>query len=335
MTKIAINGLGRIGRCVLRAIFEEDKFSNFEPVAVNASAPLATLRHLLKYDSVHGHFSKEVEISETDNSLVIDGKKVKVVSERNPELLPWKEHAIDIVFECTGKFTKKDDASKHISAGAKKVVISAPAKSDDVKTVIYQVNSDILNADDKVISIGSCTTNCLAPVAKALNDEIGIEQGFMTTIHAYTNDQNVVDNAHKDLKRARACAMSMIPTSTGAAKAIGLVLPELKGKLDGGAVRVPTSNVSMVDLTFVAGKEVNAEQVNEIIKKASSSTMKDVLRYVDEPLVSIDFNHTTHSSCFDSTLTKANGKLIKVSAWYDNEWAFSYRMLDNARLITS
>ena len=334
MTKVAINGLGRIGRCVLRAVFEEKKYADFEVAVVNASAPLATLRHLLKYDSVHGHFSKDVEISEADNALIIDGKKVKVVAERNPELLPWKNHAIDIVFECTGKFTKKDDAAKHITAGAKKVVISAPAKSDDVKTVIYQVNSDILNGDDRVISIGSCTTNCLAPVAKALNDEIGIEQGFMTTIHAYTNDQNVVDNAHKDLKRARACAMSMIPTSTGAAKAIGLVLPELKGKLDGGAVRVPTSNVSMVDLTFISKKDATADEVNEIVKKAANTTMNEVLRYVDEPLVSIDFNHTTHSSCFDSTLTKANGKLIKVSAWYDNEWAFSYRMLDNAKLVS-
>ncbi len=199
--------------------------------------------------------------------------------------------------------------------------------------MIFMVKCDILNSDDQVISIGSCTTNCLAPVAKALHDEIEIKQGFMTTIHAYTNDQNIVDNSHRDLKRARACAMSMIPTSTGAAKAIGLVLPDLKGKLDGGAVRVPTSNVSMVDLTFVAGKEVNAEQVNEIIKKAASSTMKDVLRYVVEPLVSIDFNHTTHSSCFDSTLTKANGNLVKISAWYDNEWAFSYRMLDIASLV--
>lgn len=333
MTKVAINGLGRIGRCVLRAAFEDEKYANFEVVTVNASAPLTTLRHLLKYDSVHGHFSKEVEISEADNSLIIDGKKVKVVAQRNPELLPWQDHGIDIVFECTGKFTKKEDASKHITAGAKKVVISAPAKSDDVKTVIYQVNSDIINADDKVISIGSCTTNCLAPVAKTLNDEFGIEQGFMTTIHAYTNDQNVVDNAHKDLKRARACAMSMIPTSTGAAKAIGLVLPELKGKLDGGAVRVPTSNVSMVDLTFIAKKEATADEINSAIKKSAESSMKDVLRYVDEPLVSIDFNHTTHSSCFDSTLTKVNGKLIKVSAWYDNEWAFSYRMLDNANLV--
>ncbi len=332
MTNVAINGLGRIGRCVLRVLFEEKKYDNFNLVAVNASAPLETLRHLLKYDSVHGHFNKEIEISESDHSLIIDGKKVKVVAERNPELLPWSDLAVDIVFECTGKFTKKDDAGKHLKAGAKKVVISAPSKSDDVKTVVYQVNSDALSDDDQIISIGSCTTNCLAPVAKALNDAIGIEQGFMTTIHAYTNDQNIVDNSHRDLKRARACAMSMIPTSTGAAKAIGLVLPELKGKLDGGAVRVPTPNVSMVDLTFVSKKAATADEVNAIVKKASETTMNEVLRYVDEPLVSIDFNHTKHSSCFDSTLTKANGNLVKISAWYDNEWAFSYRMLDIASL---
>ncbi len=333
MTNVSINGLGRIGRCVLRALFEEDKYSSFNLVAVNASAPLETLRHILKYDSVHGQFNKNIEISQNDHSLVIDGKKVKVIAERNPELLPWKDLAVDIVFECTGQFTKKEDASKHLTAGAKKVILSAPSKSDDVKTVIYQVNSDTLTAKDQIISVGSCTTNCLAPVAKALNDAVGIKQGFMTTIHAYTNDQNIVDNAHRDLKRARACAMSMIPTSTGAAKAIGLVLPELKGKLDGGAVRVPTPNVSMVDLTFVSEKATTAEEINAIMKKTSETTMNEVLRYVDEPLVSIDFNHTVHSSCFDSTLTKANGNLVKIASWYDNEWAFSFRMLDIARLV--
>lgn len=333
MTNVAINGLGRIGRCVLRAIFEEKKYSNFNLVSVNASAPLKTIRHLLKYDSVHGQFNKEIIISESDHSLIIDGKKVKVVSERNPQLLPWKDLKVDVVFECTGQFTKKEDASKHITAGARKVILSAPSKSGDVKTIIYQVNSDLITKDDQIISVGSCTTNCLAPVAKALNDAIGIKQGFMTTIHAYTNDQNIVDNNHLDLKRARACAMSIIPTSTGAAKAIGLVLPELKGKLDGGAVRVPTPNVSMVDLTFVSDKETNVDEVNEIIKKASESSMDEVLRYVDEPLVSIDFNHTVHSSCFDSTLTKASGNLVKIASWYDNEWAFSFRMIDVARLM--
>lgn len=329
--KVAINGLGRIGRCVLRAIFEEKKYNNIELVAVNASAPLETLRHIIKYDSVHHKFSKSVEID--DNCLIIDNKKVKVVAQRDPALLPWKENEIDVVFECTGKFTTKEGANKHIESGAKKVIISAPAKSDDVKTVIYQVNSNELNQDDNIISVGSCTTNCLAPVAKALNDKIGIEQGFMTTIHAYTNDQNIVDNAHRDLRRARACAMSMIPTSTGAAKAIGLVLPELKGKLDGGAIRVPTSNVSMVDLNFIAKNETTIEEVNAIIKEYAKSEMNEILEYVDEPLVSIDFNHSTFSSSFDSTQTKVNKKLVKIASWYDNEWAFSYRMIDIAHLV--
>ncbi len=332
-TKVAINGLGRIGRCVLRAIFEDEKYNNIELVAVNASAPLETLKHILKYDSVHGKFSKSVEIG--DNCLIIEGKKVKVVSQRDPAKLPWSEFGVDLVFECTGKFTMREDATKHIISGAKKVVISAPSKSDDVKTIIYQVNCDQINENDDIISVGSCTTNCLAPVAKALNDIIGIEQGFMTTIHAYTNDQNIVDNAHRDLRRARACAMSMIPTSTGAAKAIGLVLPELKGKLDGGAIRVPTSNVSMVDLSFIAKKEVTPELVNLAIKEFADDKMSEVLEYVTEPLVSIDFNHTTYSSSFDSTQTKAKGKFVKIASWYDNEWAFSYRMIDIANKMSN
>ncbi len=329
--KVAINGFGRIGRCVFRAAFEEKKYSDIEIVAINASADLETLRHILKYDSIHGKFSKKVEIQE--NSLIVDGKKIRVVSERNPEKLPWKEMGIDLVFECTGAFTKKEDASKHLVSGAKKVVISAPSKSDDVKTVIYQVNDNILSKNDDVISIGSCTTNCLAPVVKVLDDNFEIEQGFMTTIHAYTNDQNIVDNPHRDLRRARACAMSMIPTSTGAAKAIGLVLPQLKGKLDGGAIRVPTANVSLVDLTFIAKKEITASQINDAIKKASQNEMREVLHYETEPLVSIDFNHNNFSSCFDANLTKANGKLAKIFSWYDNEWAFSYRMIDVAKLM--
>ena len=238
-----------------------------------------------------------------------------------------------MVLECTGAFTKHSDAAQHITAGAKKVIISAPAKEDSVKTIVYGVNDETLNAQDDVISVGSCTTNCLAPIAKALNDAIGIEKGFMTTIHAYTNDQNVVDNAHKDLRRARACAMSMIPTSTGAAKAIGLVLPELKGKLDGGAIRVPTANVSMVDLNFISKRETSVAEVNEAVKKAVSK-MKGVLQVVEEPLVSIDFNHTSHSSSFDATQTKVlGGNMVKVCSWYDNEWAFSLRMLDVTCLI--
>lgn len=331
--RVAINGLGRIGRCVVRAIFEDPKYSNIELVAVNGPAAASTHRHLLKYDSIHGRFSKSVEIG--DESLIIDGKNVKLLGERDPKKLPWKELEIDIVLECSGIFTKYDDAKQHITAGAKKVIISAPAKEDSVRTIVYGVNNEMLQKDDQVISVGSCTTNCLAPVAKALNDAIGIEKGFMTTIHAYTNDQNVVDNSHKkDLRRARACAVSMIPTSTGAAKAIGLVLPELKGKLDGGAIRVPTANVSMVDLNFVAKKEVSAEEINQILRDAAANKMKEVLEIVDEPLVSIDFNHSKYSSSFDTTQTKVIGQnFVKVASWYDNEWAFSLRMLDITSLV--
>lgn len=329
--RIAINGLGRIGRCVTRAIFEEN-YGDIELVAVNASAPAETLKHLLKYDSIHGRFTKSVEVD--GENLLIDGKKIKIISKRDPKELPWKDLKVDVVLECTGAFTKHADAAQHIQAGAKKVIISAPAKEDSVKTVVFGVNDEVLNAKDEVISVGSCTTNCLAPVAKVLHDAIGIEKGFMTTIHAYTNDQNVVDNAHKDLRRARACAMSMIPTSTGAAKAIGLVLPELKGKLDGGAIRVPTANVSMVDLNFIAKRETSKDEINEAVRKSAEGKMKKVLRIIDEPLVSIDFNHTSHSSCFDATQTKVlSGNMVKVCAWYDNEWAFSLRMLDVTSLI--
>lgn len=330
--RVAINGLGRIGRCVTRAIFEDPKYSNIELVAVNGSAPAETQKHLLKYDSIHGRFTKSVEVGE--NSLIIDGKKVQLISERDPKKLPWADLKIDVVLECTGAFTQYKDAYQHIESGAKKVIISAPAKEDSVKTIVFGVNESELNDDDKVISVGSCTTNCLAPIAKALNDAIGIEKGFMTTIHAYTNDQNIVDNAHKDLRRARACAMSMIPTSTGAAKAIGLVLPELKGKLDGGAIRVPTANVSMVDLNFIAKRETTVAEVNDVVRKSAVGTMAQVLQIVDEPLVSIDFNHTGFSSCFDTTQTKVmGGNFVKVASWYDNEWAFSLRMLDVTSLI--
>jgi glyceraldehyde 3-phosphate dehydrogenase len=330
--RVAINGLGRIGRCVTRAIFEDARYSNIELVAVNGPAEIATQKHLLKYDSIHGRFSKSVEGD--GNFLVIDGKKVRLFAERDPKKLPWADLKIDVVLECTGVFTQYVDAHQHIDAGAKKVIISAPAKEDNVKTIVYGVNDDSLNADDKVISVGSCTTNCLAPIAKAINDAIGIEKGFMTTIHAYTNDQNIVDNSHKDLRRARACAMSMIPTSTGAAKAIGLVLPELKGKLDGNAIRVPTANVSMVDLNFIAKRDTTKEEVNEVVRKAAAGRMKEVLQIIDEPLVSIDFNHTDFSSCFDTTQTRVmGGNLVKVASWYDNEWAFSLRMLDVTSLI--
>ena len=331
--KVAINGLGRIGRCLVRAIYECN-FKDIELVAVNGSAPIETNIHLLKYDSIHGRFSKEVKASGA-NELIIDGKKVKLLSERDPSKLPWKDLDIDIVLECTGAFTALEDASKHIDAGAKRVIISAPAKSDNVKTIVYGVNESTLTKDDKVISIGSCTTNCLAPIAKILDDTIGIEKGFMTTIHSYTNDQNIVDGTHKDLRRARAAAMSMIPTSTGAAKAIGIVLPNLKGKLDGGAIRVPTPNVSMVDLSFVAKKNTNKEEVNKlVIEAAASGRMKKVLEIITEPLVSIDFNHNQYSSCFDTTQTKViGGNMVKVCSWYDNEWGFSVRMLDVASLM--
>lgn len=331
-TRVAINGLGRIGRCVLRALYENPEYGDIELVAVNGPAPIETHKHLLKYDSIHGRFATSVEID--DNNLVIDGKKVLLFQERDPKQLPWKDLNIDVVLECTGIFCKLEDASQHIEAGAKKVVISAPAKSEGVKTVVFGVNDETLNDDDKVISVGSCTTNCLAPVAKPLSDAIGIEKGFMTTIHAYTNDQNVVDNSHRDLRRARACAMSMIPTSTGAAKAIGLVLPELKGKLDGGAIRVPTSNVSMVDLSFIASRPTSVEEVNQVVRDAVKGNLAKALRIVDEPLVSIDFNHTEHSSCFDTTQTKVmGGNFVKVAAWYDNEWAFSMRMIDIVALV--
>ncbi len=332
--RVAINGLGRIGRCVTRAIFEDSKYSNIELVAVNGPAPAETQKHLLKYDSIHGRFSKSVEIDA--EFLVIDGKKVRLFGERDPKKLPWADLKIDVVLECTGAFTQYADAHQHVDAGAKKVIISAPAKEDSVKTIVYGVNDEMLKPEDKVFSVGSCTTNCLAPIAKAINDAVGIEKGFMTTIHAYTNDQNVVDNSHKDLRRARACAMSMIPTSTGAAKAIGLVLPELKGKLDGGAIRVPTANVSMVDLTFIAKRETSKEEINEAVRKAAAGRMKEVLQIVDEPLVSIDFNHTGFSSCFDTTQTKVmSGNFVKVASWYDNEWAFSLRMLDVTNLLKS
>ena len=300
--RVAINGLGRIGRCVLRAIFENSNYDDIELVAVNASTPYDTLTHLIKYDSVHLKFSYDVSYDE--DNLIINNKKIKILNERNPENLPWRDLDIDVVFECTGAFATTKKSMLHINSGAKRVLISAPAKDEETKTIIYGVNQNNIKDSDKVISVGSCTTNCLAPIAKALNDEIGIQKGFMTTIHAYTNDQNIVDNAHKDLRRARACAMSMIPTSTGAAKAIGKVLPELNSKLDGFAVRVPTPNVSMVDFSFLATRNTSISEVNSVIKKYSQNSMKSVLRYVEEELVSIDFNHSDHSSSFDSTQTR-------------------------------
>jgi glyceraldehyde 3-phosphate dehydrogenase len=332
--RIAINGFGRIGRCIARAIYEnQERYQNVELVAINGPSSTDTHAHLLKYDSSHGRFSSEVSFSRDE--VNIDGNNIKVFHERNPELLPWGDLGIDIVMECTGVFNKREDARKHIKAGAKKVILSAPAK-DDVKTIIYGVNDDTMTKEDEILSIGSCTTNCLAPIAKILNDNIGIEKGLMTTIHAYTNDQNLVDNSHKkDLRRARSAALSMIPTSTGAAKAIGIVLPELKGKLDGTAIRVPTSNVSLVDLNFLSQRKTSKEEILEIFENevVKNPKLKDILYICKDPLVSIDFNHTPYSSCFDATQTNVIGdNFVKICSWYDNEWGFSMRMLDIACL---
>ncbi|WP_417840932.1 type I glyceraldehyde-3-phosphate dehydrogenase [Terasakiella sp.] len=325
--RVAINGFGRIGRLCLRALIESGR-SDLEIVAINDLGPVDSNAHLLKYDSVHGILAAEV--SATDNAILIDGTAIKFTSEPNPASLPWAEMNIDIVFECTGIFKARDEAQAHIDAGAKKVLISAPGKDADL-TVVYGVNHDQLTNDHKVVSNASCTTNCLAPVADVLNKAVGIEKGYMTTVHAYTGGQRMVDMLHKDMRRARAGAVSMIPTSTGAAKAVGLVLPELAGKLDGCAIRVPTPNVSMIDLTFDASRPTSTEEINAAILEAAQGRMKGVLGAYDAPLVSIDFNHNPHSSCFDLTQTTVmGGTLVRVLSWYDNEWGFSCRMLDTA-----
>lgn len=330
MVRIAINGLGRIGRCVLRAIFEEN-FHGIEIVAVNGPAEIEQHVHLLQYDSVHGRFP--FPITHDNENIIINGKKIPLLREKEIENIDWRKFNVDVVMECTGKFTKKEDLQKHINSGAKKVILSAPSKTDDVKTIVYGVNQENLFKDDTIISIGSCTTNCLAPVAKALNDTVGIVKGIMTTIHSYTGDQNIVDGSHKsDMRRARSAAVSMVPTSTGAAKAIGLVLPELKGKLDGSAIRVPTPNVSVVDLTFEASKNTTKEEIIAIIKNVSEGQMKGILHLEEKPLVSVDFNHTSESSIFDAKETKVvGGNMVRILSWYDNEWAFSCRMLDVAK----
>jgi glyceraldehyde 3-phosphate dehydrogenase len=324
--RFAINGFGRIGRNVVRAI-ENSKNSNVELIAINDLTTPETLAHLLKYDSVHGKFNGEISIS--DSSIVINGKKVRVCSEKDPTALPWKELNVDAVLECTGVFTKKADASKHIQAGAKKVLISAPANDSDL-TMVYGVNHNLYNASEHtIVSNGSCTTNCLAPVVKVLLDNFGVHHGMMTTIHSYTNDQRILDLPHKDLRRARAAALSMIPTTTGAAKAIGLVIPELKGKLDGLAIRVPTPNVSLVDFVAELGKEVTAEEVNKALVSSSTGSLQGVLAVSEEPLVSCDFNGSSASSTVDLNSTMVmNGNLVKVLSWYDNEMGFSYRMID-------
>jgi len=332
--KIGINGFGRIGRNIFRALHERKDLNDIDIVAINDLGDASTNAHLLKFDTAHGKFSKNVECDE--KNLVVDEKKIHAFSERNPENIPWKDANVDIVLECTGIFTSKSQCTKHIEGGAKKVIISAPGKSDVDATIVYGVNHQTLDSSHKVISNASCTTNCLAPIAKVLNDEIGIEGGIMTTVHSYTNDQVLTDVYHSDLRRARSATQSMIPTKTGAAAAVGLVLPELQGLLDGFAIRVPTINVSFVDFTFSTKRKTSLNEINETIKLASDTTLKGVLGYNELPLVSIDFNHTVHSSIFDSTLTKViNGNQVKVCSWYDNEWGFSNRMLDVAHYFSS
>ena len=325
--KIAINGFGRIGRNILRALYEGPHRGSIEIVAINDLGDANTNAHLAKYDTAHGIFPFDVQANE--DSIIVDNDTIKVFAERDPNKLPWKELAIDVVLECTGFFASKEKAGAHLQAGAKKVIISAPAGKDVDATIVYGVNHSSLKSSDQVISNASCTTNCLAPVAKVLNDGIGIESGVMTTIHAYTNDQVLTDVYHSDLRRARSATQSMIPTKTGAAAAVGLVLPELNGKLDGFAMRVPTINVSVVDLSFIASRNTTEVEINEMIAKAVSGEMSGVLAICDKPLVSIDFNHNPASSIFDTSLTKViEGNLVKICSWYDNEWGFSNRMLD-------
>ncbi|MGE0008703.1 MAG: type I glyceraldehyde-3-phosphate dehydrogenase [Parvibaculaceae bacterium] len=323
--RVAINGFGRIGRNIVRAIFESGR-KDIDVVAVNDLGPVETNAHLLRYDSVHGRFPRDVTVA--GDTIAVGKEKFKVTAIKDPAQLPWKDLGIDIALECTGIFTSKEKASAHLAAGAKRVLVSAPADNADL-TVVYGVNHDKLSRDHIVVSNASCTTNCLAPVAKVLHDAIGIDKGFMTTIHAYTGDQPTLDTMHKDLYRARAAALSMIPTSTGAAKAVGLVLPELKGRLDGVSIRVPTPNVSVVDFKFVAKKATSIEEVNGAIKRASEQQLKGILGYTTDPNVSIDFNHNANSATFHMDQTKVmDGTLVRVLAWYDNEWGFSNRMAD-------
>jgi len=331
MLNIAINGFGRIGRNIVRAYYERPELhQKIKIVAINDLGDSSINAHLLQFDSVHGYFHKIV--THDEHSLTVENNKILCFSERDPSKLPWKEHKIDLVCECTGLFTDKQSAAKHITAGAKKVLISAPGKNVDA-TVVYGINDQSLKSTDKIISNASCTTNCLAPIAKPLNDSLGIETGLMTTIHAYTNDQQLSDSYHSDVYRARSATMSMIPTKTGAASAISEVIPELIGKLDGMAVRVPTINVSLVDFSFNATRETSKEEVNTIIKDAAENSLQGILNYSDMPLVSIDYNHNPHSSNFDSLQTKVKGSLVKVMSWYDNEWGFCNRMLDNINAI--
>jgi glyceraldehyde 3-phosphate dehydrogenase len=327
--KVGINGYGRIGRNILRALYEARRTDEIQIVAINDLGNANTNAHLTRYDTAHGKFHGTVEVD--GDSIVVNGDRIKVLSERDPSKLPWGALGVDVVFECTGIFTSKAKASLHIAGGAKRVLISAPGGADVDGTVVFGVNHGILTSAMTVVSNASCTTNCLAPLAKVLNDAIGIESGLMTTIHSYTNDQVLTDVYHEDLRRARSATMSMIPTKTGAAAAVGLVLPELKGKLDGFAIRVPTINVSMVDLTFKPKRATTIEEINKVVKDAAGGALKGVLAYTEAPLVSIDYNHDPASSTYDATLTKIiDGTLVKVCSWYDNEWGFSNRMLDTA-----
>ncbi|MFO1502725.1 MAG: type I glyceraldehyde-3-phosphate dehydrogenase [Steroidobacteraceae bacterium] len=327
--KVGINGYGRIGRNTLRALYEAKRTGEIQIVAVNDLGNANTNAHLTRYDTAHGKFNGTVTVE--GDSMVVNGDRIRVLSERDPSKLPWGQLGVDVVFECTGIFTSKAKASAHLAGGAKRVLISAPGGSDVDGTVVYGVNHDTLTSAMTVVSNASCTTNCLAPLAKVLNDSIGIESGLMTTIHAYTNDQVLTDVYHEDLRRARSATMSMIPTKTGAAAAVGLVLPQLKGKLDGFAIRVPTINVSVVDLTFKPKRNTTVEEINTLVKAAANGPLKGVLAYTEAPLVSVDYNHDPASSTYDATLTKIiDGNLVKVCSWYDNEWGFSNRMLDTA-----
>lgn len=332
--RVAINGYGRIGRNVLRAVYEQGR-KDIEIVAINGVGEIAMNAHLTKYDTVHGRFNATVEVD--GDYMIVNGDRIRVFGTRNPAELPWKDIGVDVVHECTGAFTSKEKAWIHIDQGARKVLISAPGAKDVDATVVYGVNHDMLKASDTIISNASCTTNGLAPLIKPLHDKIGIVNGLMTTIHSYTNDQGLTDVHHKDMRRARAATMSMIPTKTGAASSIGLVIPDLNGKLDGFSVRIPTINVSMVDVTLNMSRPTSKEEIDNIMREASNGTLEGILAYSDEPLVSVDFNHTTVSSTYDATLTKVSkdGLLVKVCAWYDNEWGFSCRMLDATTAIMS
>ncbi len=329
--RIAINGYGRIGRNVLRALCESGRTGEFAIVAINDLGDAETNAHLTRFDTVHGRFKGEVRVD--GDHMIVNGDRIRVLAVRNPAELPWKQLAVDVVMECTGLFVSKAKAGAHIAAGAKKVIISAPGEKDVDATVVYGVNHTTLKPEHTVVSNASCTTNCLAPLVKPLHERIGVVAGLMTTVHSFTNDQVLTDVYHKDLRRARAATQSMIPTKTGAAAAVGLVLPELNGKLDGFAVRVPTINVSFVDLAFTAARDTSVEEVNEILRQAAEGELKGILAYNNAPLVSADFNHDPASSVFDATLTKVSGRLVKVCAWYDNEWGFSNRMLDVAAAL--